>query len=477
MPTVTLIIALIAAPSAIIFLVLFIQAKAIADTKATEIDRLRQDGADKDKRLTEKGVENKELTAALREAKGKVAIVEARIQPLQQHSLAISKSEAEILRSQETLVELQKKIISAQAELAVLTEAQDLTDIAFFVPSFRESDSEAYRRAIEANAERQKAMIQSGTAASCSKNWTVGGDAKAGERMVKALTKLAMRAFNGESDASVGRVTWKNYETMKKRIEKSFEVINDLVEHWQISISQAFLEMKLEELQLTYEQEEMRQRERDEQKALKEQMREEERARQEAERAKQEAEREERIAEAALAKARIEMARAREEDQAVFKAKVADLEGRLAEAHRQAERATSMAQLTKRGFVYIISNIGAFGEGIFKIGMTRRLVPQDRIDELGDASVPFDFDVHAMVETDDAPKLEADFHRNFSHRRVNLINLRKEFFKVTIEGIQSFCAESGFTLQLTMLAEAKEFRQSQSIRLQQQQAPAALVIA
>ena len=125
-----------------------------------------------------------------------------------------------------------------------------------------------------------------------------------------------------------------------------------------------------------------------------------------------------------------------------------------------------MAQLTKRGCVYIISNIGAFGNGVFKIGMTRRQVPQDRIDELGDASVPFDFDVHGLIETEDAPKLEAEFHRRFAAHRVNLVNLRKEFFQVKIEEVQDFCQHQGLIYHLTHLAEAKEFRQSQSIRQQ-----------
>jgi chemotaxis protein histidine kinase CheA len=339
-----------------------------------------------------------------------------------------------------------------------------LTDIAFYAPTFREADSEAYRKAIDANADRQKAMLQEGTAAVCTKTWTVGGDAKAGERMVKAITKLALRAFNGESDATIARVTWKNRDTMVKRIEKSHESINDLVSTWNIEISKMFLALKLEELQLTYEQEEMRQHERDEQRALKEQMREEAKAREEAERAKQDAERQERQAEMALAKARIELAKVREAERAEYELRVAQLEAKLTEAHQLSQRATSLAQLTKRGYVYIISNIGSFGEGMFKIGMTRRWDPQERVDELGDASVPFEFDVHALIWSEDAPRLEAELHKHFSAQRVNLINLRKEFFRVSIAEIQDFCQDNKITAQLTLLAEAKEFRQSEAMR-------------
>ncbi len=113
------------------------------------------------------------------------------------------------------------------------------------------------------------------------------------------------------------------------------------------------------------------------------------------------------------------------------------LEQKIQEAHAQYERAKSMAQLTKQGHVYIISNIGSFGEDVFKIGMTRRLEPMDRVKELSGASVPFDFDVHAMISCDDAPALEKTLHDSLEKYRINRINLRKEFFRVKLEKIIS----------------------------------------
>ncbi|SQR96197.1 Chromosome segregation ATPase from phage origin, putative coiled-coil [Escherichia coli] len=111
------------------------------------------------------------------------------------------------------------------------------------------------------------------------------------------------------------------------------------------------------------------------------------------------------------------------------------LEQKIQEAHAQYERAKSMAQLTKQGHVYTISNIGSFGENVFKIGMTRRLEPMDRVKELSGASVPFDFDVHAMISCDDAPALEKTLHDSLEKYRINRINLRKEFFRVKLEKI------------------------------------------
>ena len=129
-------------------------------------------------------------------------------------------------------------------------------------------------------------------------------------------------------------------------------------------------------------------------------------------------------------------------------------------AKEENERAISQAQLTRTGHVYVISNIGSFGEDVYKVGMTRRLVPQDRIDELGDASVPFEFDVHAIIRTQDAPKLESELHRTFANRRVNRINERKEFFRVSLEEIAEAVRKHHGDFELTRIAEAAEYRKS-----------------
>ncbi len=212
---------------------------------------------------------------------------------------------------------------------------------------------------------------------------------------------------------------------------------------------------------LAYEYEEQLQKEKEEQRQLREQMREEEKARREAERTEAEAESEEKRYEDALEKARRELEKKSEGEREVYTAKIAELEAQLREAHEKKERAKSLAEQTRRGHVYIISNIGSFGEHIYKIGMTRRLDPMDRIWELGDASVPFDFDVHALVQSDDAPGLERKLHEMFNERRVNRVNERKEFFRVRLEEISEACKRyHSQEFRLTLLAEAKEYRQS-----------------
>lgn len=144
--------------------------------------------------------------------------------------------------------------------------------------------------------------------------------------------------------------------------------------------------------------------------------------------------------------------------------KIHDLEIHLKNAQELKERAISMAQITKAGHVYIISNIGSFGDNVYKIGMTRRMEPSDRVRELSGASVPFGFDIHAMIYSENAPELENKFHKKFAYNRLNLNNNRKEFFNVTLDDIENFAHENGHVVEFTKMAEARDYRQTHAIR-------------
>ena len=230
----------------------------------------------------------------------------------------------------------------------------------------------------------------------------------------------------------------------------------------QISISALYKELKLKELYLNFELEEKQYKEKEEQRKIKEQLREEERAQREMERAMKEAQEEENRYKKALEKAKqdVDTAKGKELDELNEKIKL--LEVKLQTAQDK-ERAISRAQITKSGYVYIISNIGSFGEDVYKIGMTRRLDPQDRVDELGDASVPFDFDVHGLIYSDNAPELELLLQNHFESKRVNLVNYRTEFFKVTLDEIESVVKELNLKVELTRIAVAKEYRETISL--------------
>ena len=220
---------------------------------------------------------------------------------------------------------------------------------------------------------------------------------------------------------AVAKVRYSNIAAMEQRISRSFDALNKLGETQTCAIAPEYLDLKVSELRLAHEYQEKREAEREEQRRIREQMREEERVRREIEKAKSDAEREEQRYASALEKARQEFQRAGDDKGAELQRRIDLLQGQLDEAHETKERAISRAQLTRSGHVYVISNIGSFGEDVYKIGLTRRLDPADRIRELGDASVPFPFDVHAMIYSGDAPDLEHKLHIAFDGRRVNLV--------------------------------------------------------
>ncbi|WP_437910496.1 DUF4041 domain-containing protein [Sorangium sp. So ce327] len=383
------------------------------------------------------------------------------------HGLQVQRQQGEI-----ELAGLQAEIGRRRAELAALDEAADLQSFGFYRSRYTFSTSERYQARLEKIRDLQKDMLKSKKAAVARTEWTVNGSVAEGRKQNNQTLKLMLRAFNGECDAAVAKVNYKNVNVMEARIAKAWEAINGLASVQQCEITKAYLDLKLQELYLSHEYEEKVQAEKEEQRRIKEQMREEEIAIREMEKAKQEAEREEQRYAEALRKAEEEVQRAAGAKQQKLLSQIEELQQRLAEAKVIKERAISQAQMTRSGNVYIISNIGSFGEHVYKIGMTRRLQPMDRIKELGDASVPFEFDVHAMIRSDDAPALESALHREFHHRRVNLVNERKEFFRIDLEELTLIVRKLHGEIEFISIPEAKEYRQTAAKRDAQEAAKA-----
>ncbi len=320
---------------------------------------------------------------------------------------------------------LQKRINELQAEFAALDEQANLQSFGFYQPKFDFVTSVEYQQKLEHTRTAQKNLITAGTAATCSTEWTVNGSVVEGRKNTAQYLKLILRAFNGECDAAIARVKFNNVGVMESRIRKSYEAINKISKSQHSSLSASYLDLRLRELYLIHEVQEKIQEEKEVQRQVREHMREEEIAQRELEKARTDAEKEEKRYAEALRKAQLEVAQASGEKQQKLLAQIELLQQQLTQAQQVKQRAISQAQLTRSGHVYVISNIGSFGEDVYKIGMTRRLEPLDRVKELGDASVPFQFDVHAVIYCDDAPKLENTLHRLFHHRRLNRINERK----------------------------------------------------
>jgi len=302
---------------------------------------------------------------------------------------------------------------------------------------------------------RSRQMVESREAADCEY-------AEANRR--ETAIRFVVDAFNGRVDALLTEAEHENIGTLEQRIRDAFNLVNLNGRAFrEARILPAYLDARLEELKWTIAAFELREREREEQRRLKEQIREEEKARREYERAAREAADEEERLKKAMARAQEQVQQATAQERAEYEAKLAALQQQLVAAEEKNQRALSMAQQTRKGNVYIISNLGSFGEEVFKIGMTRRLDPMDRIWELSDASVPFDFDVHCLIACDDAPALEATLHAAFEEFRINKVNYRKEFFRVPLDRVRALITERGIEAKFTLIAEAREYRETLSL--------------
>lgn len=349
-------------------------------------------------------------------------------------------------------------------EIEIFKDTIEIGSFGLYEPRFNFDDSETFKNAIIENYEKQKQLITDDKAIICHTEWTVNNSKVEGRRMTKKHKKLWLLAFNGECDSLISKVKWNNVEKSKERILKTFQKLNLLGVVDSLEIQKEFLDLKLEELELNYEFQLKKYDEKEEQKRIREQIREEEKALRDYEKAKREAEEEEKYLQKALEKIKQRFGFVTPNEVNALNAKVAELEAQIKEAQEKKERAIALAQTTKVGYIYVISNVGSLGEDIYKIGMTRRLDPQDRVDELSNASVPFRFDVHAVIFSENAPQLEYELHQKFNDRRINRVNRRKEFFKVELDEIEKFVKEhADAEIEFTKVAEAKEYRETMTV--------------
>ena len=349
-------------------------------------------------------------------------------------------------------------------EIDLYSESLDIAEYGIYQPHFDFDTSEKFKSEIISVREMQKETIKAGFAVIGGESISWNGSLVQGQAMVKREKKLMLRAFNGECDSFIAAVDWNNVAKMKERIEKSFESINAIYKTQGLEITSQYADYKTKELILTYEHKRKKKEEKEEQRAARELIREEEKSAREFEAARIKAEKEAEACQKAINKAKQEADKTGGVANDELLSKIKELEERLKEAEQNKERAISMAQQTRRGHVYIISNIGSFGENVYKIGMTRRLEPIDRVKELGDASVPFRFDVHAMIFSEDAPKLEQDLHQQFENKRLNAINNRKEFFSVSIDEIEQFISANYKDIEFIKTPEAEEYRETIAIK-------------
>lgn len=358
--------------------------------------------------------------------------------------------------------DVENKIHNLRQEYIELDEEILYQSYSLFKPMYDFSTSEEYKDRLDDIRAQQKEMIRDKTAAICSTKWTVNGSEAKGRKVTNDNIKLLLRCFNTDCENAIDRVKYSNIESMKARINKSYESLNKLGQGNQITISPAYLQLKLEELSLAIEYAIKKQDEKEEQKRIRQEMREQAKLEKELEEARKNIDKEKKHYSNALDKLNSQLeGNLSEEQKNDLLEKKAEIEDQLSTLQKALDDVDYREANQKAGYVYIISNIGAFGDNVYKIGMTRRLDPMERVDELGDASVPFNFDVHAMIFSEDAPKLEAALHRAFEDRKLNMVNTRREFFHVTLEEIEAVVkANYDKTVEFIKIPPAEQYRQS-----------------
>jgi hypothetical protein len=364
--------------------------------------------------------------------------------------------------------QISERITAAQPFVSKLKQALATSQLAIArieaglsPPVFCHTDSESLKKNVRDVRLRQFEVIKTGGATASYSDWTWFGSKSKGDEMLRAYNWLLLRAFNAEFDAIRKQMRYATKDTAVGKLSKLSDVLANLGETAGCYVTHQYLSLKYEELNIWWKELERKELEKKEKKRQKDILRRQ---------AKEKIPDTEDIEEAISYKYS-DVKRAREIAKSLVgfdaeqaQAAIEKMEAEIKALEEKFARATSQAQLTRAGYVYVISNIGSFGEGVVKIGMTRRLEPMDRVRELGDASVPYRFDVHALIFSEDAPTLERTLHNHFSERRVNADNLRKEFFKASPEEVSEVLSKLGIEGDWYFDAEAREHHESELLR-------------
>ena len=371
-------------------------------------------------------------------------------------AVEIAQIQAELAQLRAELAATRSELFGARQELVVVRDEQMLQEVGIYEYQHPLDSSIDYKAALERIKDAYKGFTRNDQAVTAITNWEVNGSAAEGKKMVKETSKLLLRAYNNEVDHLVRTMKPYKLPAAIDRLNKARATISKLGRTMSIEITDHYHRVRIDELKTTADYLAKVAQEKEAEREERERLREEAKAKREFE-----AETARLQKEAAHYRAALEALAAGEDEAAR-----ADAQAKLAEIEQAIAGVAERAANIRTGYVYVISNIGAFGERMVKIGMTRRLEPLDRVRELGDASVPFRYDVHALVFSHDAVGLENQLHRIFADRRVNLVNERREFFYITPTEVRDALAAIDGNALLTYeeTPEAVEWRQSENLR-------------
>lgn len=363
-------------------------------------------------------------------------------------------AEAEVARLSAARDDLRREIGTLQQGVVTLTETREFQEVGLY--DFEHPAETSVQLATELGTVRSqiKDTIRINNATTSVHGFTFNNSLTQGTRFVNALTKLMLRAYNAEAENAIKTTKAGNLQTAQARLTRAAEQIAKDGAMISLQINSHFHGLRLKEIELAHRHMKALQREKELEREQRAQLREQRKAELELKKEQERLEKERAHYQATLASLR---ANGDEEGVTRILAKIEDVERAIVDVDYRAAN-------IRAGYVYVISNVGSFGPDVVKIGMTRRLEPMDRVRELGDASVPFTFDVHALFFADDAVSIENMLHKEFANCRINQVNMRREYFRTTPQHVLDALREHRVeVLEFTMEPAAAEFRESEAI--------------
>ena len=352
------------------------------------------------------------------------------------------------------------ELLAIEEEINLANDTLELQEFGFFERRYNFSDSTRYKDALDTLRMGQKDMVKNGRAGEIISPMLLENSQSKGRAMQNQLIKAAIRGFNGEADALLVKVTVSNVDKKVQALRKAFEQINKMYQRNMVCLTLPYLESKIEELRLAAEYEMQKQEEKELLREQRAKEKEDKKLQAEIANRRKQLEKDRKHFKQMLVNVEDLIKTANQDGIDKLKSQLSEYQDKLSELDEIEEDIDYREGHATAGYVYIISNIGAFGEDVYKIGVTRRLEPTDRIRELGSASVPFQFDVHALIFSEEAFALESELHNKFAKYKVNKVNGRKEYFKVPFAEIKAVLdSHKELAIELTETAEAFEYRQ------------------
>jgi hypothetical protein len=404
-----------------------------------------------------------EINEKLNDKKKELSYIDIKLEAMElqkekEIDIKLKEKESKLNILDNELEEKKRGLIWADDEL-------EMQEAGLYQPKYDFLTAVLYKEKLDETRNKQKALVKNKIAAVCSKEWTIDNSKQKGKAFTTANIKQILKNFNLECDMIISKVKLSNREGSVKRVNKAYDILNKLNEQNAVNITPQYLNLKLEELDIAIEYEQKKQEEKDLLREAREQEKEERKIQKQLDAQEKKINEQKMSLETDINAIGAELRESKsDEEKEKLELKIKELELALAKSNEDSDQIADKRKQTGAGYVYILSNIGSFGENVYKIGVTRRDEPQDRVKELSNASVPFKFDNHVFIFSKEAFELEKELHNRFDSKRVNKVNNRKEFFNITYEDVKNIVEENKDSVRSFIVKpEAQEYYDSLKI--------------